>query len=161
MSVKIVGVTQKSGLVHVYTPPLASPNHRYWRISLGAAAVASPFLIYEVGFCSVVNGPSVTTGGTAFASEDPGNTASHLFDGDITTAWYSSDANLPQYVGYDFGFGNTVDIVEVFLTTTYSADALEMPKSGDVQYSDDGFSWTTKFSFGPYTWADNETHRFS
>jgi hypothetical protein len=139
--------------------------HRYWRLNLGPPVEAGyPMLIAEIGLCAVTGGPSVATGGTASASTTySGSSAANLFDGNLGTQWAPADANYPVWVQYDFGSGNPQSIVDVFISTNGASNGLNAPKSFDLEYSDDGTTWTILYSspINPtYTWADNSTEYF-
>ena len=100
--------------------------HRYWRL----------FSIYNNGYahtnvCELemftsLGGPNVCTGGTAFASSEyPGWEAAKAFDGvktgDHGWSTLSSGTQVNQWVGYDFGAGNDVEIEQVAITARTNA----------------------------------------
>ncbi|MEX0756835.1 MAG: discoidin domain-containing protein, partial [Acidimicrobiia bacterium] len=57
----------------------------------------------------------------------------------------STSSGLPQWLQYDFGAGNDVEVYEIEM---WAQDGLvdRAPDTFDVQYSDDGSSWTTAWS---------------
>lgn len=141
--------------------------HRYWRL----------FSIYNNGYaytnvCELemftsLGGSNVCTGGTAFSSSDyPGWEAAKAFDGVKTgdQGWssLSSGSQANQWVGYDFGAGNDVEIEQVAITArTHAAGLGGLPRFFAIEWSDDGITWTQKGYIPPQTsWGANETRTF-
>jgi hypothetical protein len=106
--------------------------------------------IQELEFATSLSGADVTTGGTAiegaFRIGFPGSEA---FDGDKTSTTHgwsfdrTADDMADAWVGYDFGEGNEVEIVEVRMWARNDAFMFHTPNSWVLEHSDDGTSWTT------------------
>jgi hypothetical protein len=134
-------------------PPPAD-THRYWRINITAVASGGIAALGEVEMYETEFGPNVITGGTASADSEfnasfvAGNASNGKY---IDNPWGSSSAALPHWWRYDFGSGNDVAINAIGIMAR--AGSLEtMPTAFDVQYSDDGSSWTTAWSESGVSW---------
>jgi F5/8 type C domain/NedA-like, galactose-binding domain len=133
--------------------------HRYWRINVTVGNAGAPYVgCAELGLRTNVGGLSVTSGGTASASENyPGLPPANAFDLSDATDWVSNGSALPQWLKYDFGSGNDKDIVEVEVVAR--APTTQTVNSFDVQYSDNNSSWTTLYSVAAAAaWGTSE-HR--
>lgn len=144
----------------------ASSPHRYWRIYVTDTDGGDGYTeIAEIEMAESTLGQNVCTGGTAIASSYfGGNTPDKAFDGSysIDPGWIGSSASFPQWIGYDFGAGNDKDIQAVNITCPNSGYTGRSPKTFDVQWSDDGSSWTTAWSVSSSTgWSTNEFRRFN
>lgn len=145
------------------SPPTGN-HHRYWRINCTATNHATHFDIAEIELRSVSAGADETeTGGVAISCHDTGGFEDDkAFDSSSLTTWYVNLGSfaLPHYIGWDFNaYGNEKNITQVFLTSFTGA---EMVKDFDVQYSDDGSTWTTKWSETNQTgWANAEARTFT
>lgn len=136
--------------------------HRYWRIWIKTIQVQSAYAsMTELELRATAGGPDQCNGGTPIASGYYNtNTPSKAFD-DITTGanyWVSQSAiNGPRWIGYQFA--NPVRVTEIAITaedgtaTSHQGDL----KDFDLQYSDDGVTWTTIASYSNQTaWTNNE-----
>lgn len=113
---------------------LVKEYHRYWRVY----TTTSSAQISDLEFYTSLTGGNIASGGTAIASE---GTAANGFDGNAATVWTA--AASPSWLGYDFGAGND--------KARPKAVAIGQGASGkvynfDVQWSDDGSTWTTSWS---------------
>lgn len=128
---------------------LAVTAHRYWRISAsgstgGPGSGHDGLGLNEVQFR--VAGVNQTGSGTALASSSfSGSSPANAFDGNGATTKWDSDFSgaWPQWIGYDFGSGVTKDITAVAIWPNLN---LRAPAAFDVQYSDNGSTWTTLWS---------------
>lgn len=138
--------------------------HTYWRIYVTANngnTSAQKCGIEEVEMRASIGGADQCTGGTPSASsQSAGFEASKAFDDSTATQWIcnSSEASPPWWLRYQFA--SAVDVAEVSIippTTLTRA-----PKDFDIQYSDDGSSWTTWLAVTGITdWALHTAKTFS
>lgn len=145
MLMGIIGGESTSGGGGGGPPPAGGPTtgaHRYWRINVTASTVCS---ITELEFWQDALTKHATTGGTVIASGTGEGAAANVFDGDTSSGnyWYSGGL-FTGWIGYDFGSGNAVEVAMVALIGRYGAG--QYPTDFDVQYSDNGSSWTTAWS---------------
>lgn len=120
------------------TPPIEVP-HRYWRLAnmdVASTTPTSPVQIAEIQFRETAGGANLATGGTAFASE---GTPANAFDNNPTTVW-AGTKNLSPTIGYDFG--TPVFIREFTIRPGTSVTNNRTPYQFDLQWSDDGTTWT-------------------
>jgi hypothetical protein len=136
--------------------------HRYWRLYITAKSGASTFsAIAECELHTSVGGSDVTGSGTASANSVSGGAAANAFDNNAATIWATGTGAVPHWLAYDFGAGNEQDIVEVSITSR-SSSAGSAPGAFQLQYSDDGSTWTTRLFCnvdGP--WPVSTTHVFN
>ena len=117
--------------------------HRYWRMNITAVAGGSYVQFCELEMHTSFGGSQACSGGTAIEGTHYSTyDSSKLFDGNTTT--YYENTGTTAWVGYDFGAGNTVSILEI-KAYSYST-ANRTPDSFDIQFSDNGSSWTTAWS---------------
>lgn len=127
--------------------------HRYWRVYITLATGTPHLDISEIEFRSSIGGADQCNGGTAiYSAQTSGFEASKSFDNTTSTTWYIDQNSfpLPQWIGYDFGVGNAKDIVE-FALTCWAVS--ESPKDFQLQWSDNGVSWTSAIYRAGETWS--------
>lgn len=115
----------------------------------------------EVELRNAVAGSDLTGSGTAGASAyNAGDEPINAVDNNNATAWSTYPSGAPQWWSYDFGLGNAYDIVQITIRSqvTYYANS---PTNCDVQFSDNGSSWTTAWSFTTPSWGGVETRTFT
>lgn len=137
--------------------------HRYWRLNITALNGRVYAGCGEMEMLTAAGGSDVCSGGTPIASSEFWGAATNAFDNNPTGSfWASSNAALPEYIGYDFGAGNDKDIVGfTYQPRNDSFANSDAPNAGDFQYSDDGSSWTTLFSIsGQTSWGQTEKRVF-
>lgn len=128
-------------LLNGWTPHTPAA-HRYWSI-LGRSYDESGSRDTAVDFIAMAESPggaNVISGGTASATA---GTASNAL-ADDGTLWSVSIGSSETRWTYDFGVGNEKNIVEVRVKFGPAASAY---KYFDLQYSDDGSTWTTLKGF--------------
>lgn len=120
--------------------------HRYWRILLQRYNGTNYSGTQEIEMRTSIGGADATGSGTALSSGDysAGFSKNYAFDNNAATEWAANvTEDKLSWIGYDFGAGNDVDIVEVSFTSrktgTYHQD------NYDLQYSDDGTNWVTQY----------------
>jgi hypothetical protein len=141
--------------------------HRYWRVYVTAVQSAGYTSCMELYLRTSIGGSNVATGGTASASSVGfGWTAAGAFDG--TTAgngWHSGNNALPttpEWLQYDLGSGNDKDIVEFAWAVRPGNETSQAPKDLQLQYSDNGSSWTTLYTrTGETSYSSGETRSWS
>jgi hypothetical protein len=102
-------------------PVTVTGARRMWRLYINAANGPTYVRVIDAQFRSAVGGPTLTTGGSAFASSAfSGQPASGAFDGfvdDVTAShrWTSAGASppVPQFVGYYLPTAATLNEVTV------------------------------------------------
>lgn len=123
--------------------------HRYFRVRVFRAHNAGTlFAFAEIQFRDSVGGADRCTGGTVIYSSqyDSGtHAAANAFDDDINTKG-ASGTGLPQWFGYDFGAGNSYDIIEAALTSRNDVDWNQAGVHFVFEYSDDGVDWTPSWT---------------
>jgi hypothetical protein len=135
--------------------PGAGP-HVYWRVLIRASfIIGTATSIQELEFLDV-SGTDLANGGTATASTSSGsNTPDKAFDNNQGTFWTSggipSGAGAPEWLRYQFA--SAVAPVAIRMTLN-EATRNQAPGDFDVQYSDNGSSWTTVKTFTP-SWYVN------
>lgn len=126
-------------------------SHRYWRIYVDANnGDASLTAIAELQFkdstgTNLVGSGTVLSGGSG--TDGIGNDPSDGFDGNFSTQW-ARTATGTCWLGYDFG--SAVAVHHAAIAPTSSGFVLaRTPKTGGLEYSDDGSTWTRAEPFGP------------
>lgn len=124
--------------------------HRYWRLYVIETADQATYTsVAELEFYATRESTTDLTGsGTAIASSflDAARAPAKAFANDLGTSyWASSDGTKPQWIGYDFGAGNDVEVNALKMwPRSDNLDAggrQQTPKTFWVQYSDDGVAW--------------------
>lgn len=125
----------------------SSAPHLYWRVLAADNWGGSGIVIREVEFLDSGGSVIPATGGTAIASDDSvGFEASKAFDG-TSTAWYADAASTDQWIGYHYPSAKSVGKVRITNDGGYDNALGRSPKNCSLQYSDDGSSWSTAFTF--------------
>lgn len=118
-------------------PEPPSGQHRYWRLTnMNNVGSTASLQIAELEFRDTIGGSSIATGGTALAS---GGTPSNAFDGNPASVWLGVN-NLASFIGYDFG--TPVFVREFAIRPGTSVTDGRTPFRFDLQWSDDGVTWT-------------------
>lgn len=157
------GTSTLYGLSDVSLP--APPGaHRYWRINVTATPFGGWVIVDEMELRSAVSGADQTGSGTATASTTNGSdTADKAFDDLPTTSfsyWRSLNTSFPEWLQYDFGAGNEIQIVEYTIRAATSSQT-RAPSSFTFEYSDDGTNWTVVDTQSGLSWASDETKTFA
>lgn len=145
-------------LVSPYRHVAAGPygSHRYWRVfSTTNNGNATDTGIAEIEFRGSVGGSDLTGSGTAISGGSGSDTgaASTAFDNLTNNGWVRS-ATSSVWIGYDFG--SAVAVAEVQLTALATNPDRNIT-AGSVDWSDDGSTWTTAFSFSIYAWTPSQS----
>jgi F5/8 type C domain len=115
--------------------------HRYWRVFC-LTSTSNAFSFAEIQFRTTAGVSLPFSGGTAsayntFSTAFPANAT----DGNNATAWSSTDTT-PGWWMYDFGVGNSRDVVEIMMTSVPGSYG-QTPSAFIPQWSDDGTNWTS------------------
>lgn len=157
----------RTAQTRVFTDPAAAPGggaHYHWRLLFTAIGSTSGYYEFaEVEMRSTAGGSDRTGSGLGFAVSstdfDATLVAANAFDNNTATSWctatsFQSGAWL-QYV-----FNTAPAIAAVTLRADTSPQYA--PGGFDIQYSDDGVSWTTAWSVtGQTGWTSGQTRTFT
>lgn len=135
--------------------------HRYWRVR--GRPESGTFSCGELELRGTVGGPDLTGGGTAIASSEFSGAwlAAYAFNNVIMPAWSATAADGDPWIGYDFGAGNDVEILEISWTSRSDGSPNTNPTSFSVERSDDGITWTEEASQAGITgWTLGETRTY-
>lgn len=123
--------------------------HRYWRVTSTARdGGGSTWGCSEIDIWESLYGPSALArpGWTLSVSGTTTGDAARLVDGEVGSAnQWVSDSAATTWIAFDFGLGNAVEIHRVLFWRNSTGGAATV--AGDVQYSDDGSTWTTAWSY--------------
>lgn len=132
-------------------------NHRYWRcdVTAGTTYIACAKLVWRLTSGGT---DQTTTGGSGFADSfyaPESLVVANAYDADINTKWASNGTGTAGYIGWDFGAGNEKDITAVAWTVRNDGSWAQVPSAMDIQWSDDGSTYTTEWSITsmPFTGA--------
>ncbi len=139
--------------------------HRYWRVHIQATGGGSLVSIGELIMATTQSGAQAATGGTALASSvSSGNVAANAFDGTTSSAnyWASnsvySASNGAEWIQYDVGVGNSIDVVELRLYFNgTSIGSTTYPKNLSLWYSDDNIHWYLQRAWNELSFTNGET----
>jgi hypothetical protein len=143
-------------------PSESNAAHLHWRVYI-TAGNGSPYrIIAEMEMRHQVGGSDDCNGGTASASSilDAGFPASKAFDNFSGggNAWASDGVESTSWLAYQFP--SPIEIAEVSIWG--SADGSQSIKDFQIQYSDDGTTWTTIASITNQTgWTTLEQRTFT
>jgi hypothetical protein len=140
-------------------------GHAYWRLFITATNSTDGFFcnIAEINFKESAGGANEATGGTATAGSDFGgaNVPSAAFDGNAATFWSTAGSTNPDWIAYQMVFAKDIAYATIQAGST-AGRAARAPKDFQVQYSDDGSSWTTDHTItGQVAWGIGEIRAFS
>jgi hypothetical protein len=127
--------------------------HTYWRllITMNGPGSSSRFVsVAEWVMYDSAGSPIATTSGTASASATSlGQSPANAFGGGSTTFWLGGanpSVAAPQWLQYQFP--SPVDVASFSIQgDTASGWAVGNPQDFSLQYSDDGSTWTTLYSY--------------
>lgn len=123
--------------------------HTYWRLNV---SVSENFVIFaELKFYDGTGTQIATSGGTPSSSTNSG-ASGNAFDGNVSTDW-SAGAPSPQWLQYQFA--SAVDVVS-FSVTSSATQPGKGPMDCQLQYSDDGTTWTTLYSYFGVGWSASQ-----
>lgn len=128
--------------------------HRYWRIRMIAGA-SNAYAFSEIEFRTTAGVALPFSGGVASAAQtfNVSFDASKATDGNIATAYGSTDKTSPQWWMYDYGAGNALDIVEIKITARADSNFAQAPTSFVPEWSDDGATWHAYLQINTVPWT--------
>jgi hypothetical protein len=141
-------------------------SHRYWRVNILTSGNGADTGMAECEFRSSAGGADLTgnTGGSVIFSTQLNTgsfAAANAFDNNTSTNWCSSGMNAAgEWIGWDFGAGNAYNIIEVAFScrSDFVSDA---PKNFNIEYSDDGSTWSISWRVTNQTgWVSGVTRTF-
>lgn len=134
--------------------------HRYWRVYM-TASNSNAYSFAEIEFRTTAGVSLPFSGGTASASISyPGLPPAQATDGNLSTLWGSFDTT-PAWWMYDFGVGNSRDVVEIMITSGGPGNYAQTPSKFTPQWSDDGSTWTDMKTINASWTAVNQTQTFA
>lgn len=146
------------------------PKHRRWRMNVTATQGAGVAKITEMEMYESADGPNLAPLGTTTTQSyiTGGFEGTKLTDGEYyknafgaVNRWMSDFDGPPWWAQVDFGAGNEKAIKCIGLHAPDASNCDGMPASFDVQWSDDGSTWTTEWSVtGVPSWSAGEFRRF-
>lgn len=150
------------GELRWFTRPPAAPTeeHLYWRVRI-ARSWTGAIGLGTVEMRTTPGGPTACVGGMGYAGSRYGldYDGSKAFDGDEGTFWANNNEAHDHIV---YLFPSPVKIVEVALKSRPDGSQLQSPQDADVQWSDDGVTWTTSWAFRSLDqWTVNEQRVFT
>lgn len=124
--------------------------HQYWRVKTTSLSISGS---YYTGIAEIiikdVNGNDVTSVGSSISSSDEaGSSKDNAFDGNSSTLWFGS-STAGGWIGRNFG-GSLKDVKDIYIMQKAVGDGTNpgMYYTGlDIEYSDDGVSYSTGKSF--------------
>lgn len=138
-------------------PINTTDNHRYWQIACADSLDVSTLAVGELELRTSIGGAQAATGGFAVETALYATYYAYkAFNGIYST---SDEADcwlvLGQVgsFGYNFGLGNDLEIVEVAIFPRYGSFYTSAPINVDLQYSDNGWDWTTKIEYHGNTYT--------
>ncbi len=149
-------------------PPNPMPGaHRYWRLSItanyGGTSAYTSFA--EVELRATIGGPDLTApGGVVSASAQnsgSGQGVANTIDDNASTVYSSYSGAMPVWWQYDFGAGNSRQVVEVAITARNDSYWNEAPSAFSLQYSDDGSTWYTAWTIRGAAWQQAQNQAFN
>jgi len=135
--------------------------HRYWRLNFTASNSGSGYRINEVELRTSAGGANAAVGGTATAAvTNFGANPVSAFDSSPTGYWAAEGVGEGRWLQYDMGAGNAIDVAELAITAHTIAQ--NTPKNFALQYSDDGASFTTLWTYTNVTnWEPGQRRLFN
>ena len=138
-------------------------THAWWQLNCTGNDGGNAYGLLQLQFRTSIGGGQAATGGTATASEtfDGAGGPYDLSHALANTGLYSGvDASNPQFLRYHFA--SAVDIAQIMIQARNDGGEQDQaPDTFDVQYSDDGTTWTTKWSVSTSGWGSGETRTFA
>ena len=133
--------------------------HTYWRI-YEVSPTGGGLAIGQISMAATIGGSNQCVGGTATASSQYGGYApSNSFDGNPSDFWSSNGGDVGEWIAYQFP--SPVDVLElvIFPRPDYLADKQGL-RLFNLDYSDDGTTWTTFANWYAATWNAGTSQTF-
>jgi hypothetical protein len=160
-----VPLSEESEAYEAYILAVPRP-HRYWRLSgmntqyftIDLGNVSGGVAIAELQVRSSPGGANLSflaAGITASSGAGPSN----AIDGNTATYWAADPSDSTASLALDFGSGNAYALTDITIVARFDAQ-LQGPTSFNVDWSDDGSTWTTLVQFTPASWVSSVTQTF-
>lgn len=125
--------------------------HQYWRVKTTSLSVSGTYYVSIAEMIiKDVNGNDITSVGSSISSGDNGGSnKDNAFDGNTATLWAGSSI-AGGWIGRNFGGGSPKDVKDIYIMQKAVGDGTSpsMYYTGlDIEYSDDGVSYSTGKSF--------------
>lgn len=136
---------------------LSQVPHLYWRVNILTSAFGGNCGFAEISMAATAGGSNELSGGTATAiGADSGFEATKALDSNTSTSWnFASSAGWWRYQ-----FAAPVQVLEVKITARLDAPTTS-PTTWNLEYSDDGTTFTSLKSFTAATWTTGATQTFA
>ena len=143
-----------------FTVPNNTNGHRYWRLLfIAQQEPLDRYGLFEVRLFSEVSGANQAGLGIANSLNSQATLPSYrAFDLQEGSQWRSLDDNPVNWLSYDFGENNNIDILKYSIKTETPGGSLE---SWKFQYSDDDAVWVdvhTKTSEPAWSSGEERTY---
>lgn len=128
--------------------------------------VLSPIESTVTSFSGAAYGPGLTPGKSYFASSQYSSTysAARAFDDDDATYWRSASASTDEYIGVDFGSGNskTIELLTIKNYSSYGMANFKLQGSNNGTDYTDIYTGTTQNNQGtqPIAISNNTAYRY-
>ncbi len=136
-----------------------SRTHLYWRVRFLTGNGSALLAVSELQMRATPGGADQCTGGTASASSVYSTfTADEAFDDDTSSSsfWASNFEVAGAWLRYQFA--TPVEVQEIAIIER-DTEPTQAPRSGVVEWSDDGLAWTTAWTWETYTWRGQSEGR--
>lgn len=135
---------------------LSQTPHLYWRVNILTSAFGGNCGFAEISMAATVGGSNELSGGTPTAiGADSGFEADKALDGNTSTSW-----NFASSTGWwRYQFASPAQVLEVKITARLDAPTTS-PTTWNLEWSDDGSTWTSAKSFTAATWTTGATQTF-
>lgn len=126
-------------------------SRRYWRVkffrNVNNLALVGNVAVREIEFRTSPGVPNPASGGTIIYSSPGTTTPGDAFDGDVTTFGNRGNVQLNVAGGAFLGYYKTTPqpIASVWIHSSPDRP-LDAPREFDIEYSDDGATWTVALS---------------
>lgn len=137
------------------------PKKRFWRIyvtdtNYTGSSAGDSVSIAEVTWTDFY-GVSVPKPGTVIVTADSqyndSYKASKAYDGDTSSFWSGLGPAIPGWIKFDFGSGSEFCMTQVAMRARNDSLHTQAPRDFQVQYSDNGTTWTTYWQKAGVTWS--------
>ncbi len=121
---------------------------RYWRMVFTSGGTETSFGASTLEFRDSAAGSNTATPENVISSGEAGGAAVNAFNGSGIYVFWSDekDESGLAWIGQDYGEGVEVPVGEVLIQAPGGADNVLGPLSFDMQSSNDGVEWTTRWS---------------
>jgi hypothetical protein len=134
--------------------------HRYWSVNVSAVQSGGTEIMLQSIQLFVSRGGASQCMGSGCSQQYVYGQAYQAFNGGAGPNPWDSDGTAPQWIGWYFGAQGAQSVYEFEITYSSFANYFA-PATFDLDYSDNGTSWTTAASFTGVSWTSSETQTFA